>query len=154
MAIPMTVETGMISGVPGEIAFHGPTRVRTAVIDSADNKNNVFGRAYTIKDGEPEAGVYVQAGGAGHFAGIMISPKAYNLDKELNGTQGEFLDMGEVYVRLESEGAKFGDKVYFVPATGELTTEEEGNTLVPNCIVERNTPSAEQPTLAVIRLTN
>ena len=153
MAIPMTVENGMISGIPGEIAFHGPTRARSAVIDSANEADNKFGRAYTLKDGAPEAGVYVQAGGDGHFAGIMINPKAYALDKGLNGTQGEFLDMGEVYVELEAEGAKIGDKVYF-KADGSLTTVEDGATLIPNCIVERNTPSEETPTLAVIRLTN
>ena len=76
MAIPNTVANGMISGVIGEISHYGPTRVTAAVISSADETKNLFGRAYTYKDDSVES---VQVGGDGAFAGIMINPKAYRI---------------------------------------------------------------------------
>ena len=151
MAIPKTVQDGLISGVVGTISHAGPTRCRAAVLDSASDKNNIFGYAFTFKDGDT-----VQAGGAGAFAGVMIHPHAYRLDEhQPNGSYCEFLDMGEVFVSVKDSGeSKIGDKVYYVAATGELTTVKEGNTLVPNCVFERHLPSAETPNLCVIRLTN
>lgn len=99
MAIPNTVANGMISGVIGEISHNGPTRVTAAVISSADETKNLFGRAYTYKDDSVES---VQVGGDGAFAGIMINPKAYRIGEEYarNGTQGEFLTMGEINAEI------------------------------------------------------
>lgn len=152
--IPKTVANGMMSGVVGELSHWGPTRARPAVLNSTSAENNVFGRAFTYEDEEAET---VQAGGDGTFAGIMFHPKAHMIEDYgvPNGAASEFLIMGELFAQVaEASAAKFGDKVYFVPATGELTTVAEDNTEVPNATFERHLPSAETPNLAIIRLTN
>lgn len=156
MAIPQTVANGMMSGVIGGLSHWGPKRVRTCVLASTEAENNVFGRAFTIADGGVES---VQAGGEGHFAGIMIHPKAHMIqeDNQPNGYVGEFLDMGEVYSHVVgAEGAAIGAQVYYVVATGQLTVDdnEGANPEVPNCKIERHAPSTATPSLAVIRLTN
>lgn len=155
MPIVNQILPGLVSGIPGEIAFQGPTRALSAVLDSATESNNVFGRAFTYEDAAVET---VTAGGSGKFAGISINPKAYALDFNyaLNGTSGEFLFMGEVYVQLTTTGGVIGDSVYFVDATGELGhgTATTGQTQIPNCVISRHNVSVETPTLAVIKLTN
>ncbi|HAT3766916.1 TPA: hypothetical protein I8636_003568, partial [Morganella morganii] len=117
MAIPNTVANGMISGVIGEISHYGPTRVTAAVISSADETKNLFGRAYTYKDDSVES---VQVGGDGAFAGIMINPKAYRIGEEYarNGTQGEFLTMGEINAEITAGVKKINAPVVFSPADG------------------------------------
>lgn len=158
MAIPTSIATGLISGIVGALSHWGPSRVRTAVIDSTAEANNVFGRAFTFADQADET---VQAGGEGVFAGILVHPEAHKIAAAgvPNGYFGEFLDMGEIYVEVaEAAAAEIGDPVYFVPATGALTTvagvAPDANTQVPNARIERHLPSAETPNLVVIRLTN
>lgn len=154
MTFPNTVTSKlrMQAGVIGEVSHVGPKRARTAILNTKEEKNNVFGRAFTFEDMGVES---VKAGGEGVFAGIFINPKAYALTEwngAYNGSIGEFLDMGEIYVEVEgaSEG-KIGDKVNY-KADGSLTLGE--GTEIPNCVIERHLPSQEVPNLCVIRLTN
>lgn len=153
--IPKTVANGMMSGVVGELSHWGPSRVRVSLLDSTDQTNNKFGRAFTFKDDAIET---VQAGGAGKFAGIMIHPKAHMIEEfgVPNGATSEFLSMGEIYAEVAGvdEDTELGAPVYYVAATGALTLVAEGNTAVPNAILERHLPSVETPNLAIIRLTN
>ena len=161
MAIPTSIRDGLISGAVGTLSHWGPMRARTAVIDTEDESNNVFGRAFTFADETVES---VQAGGDGTFAGILVHPEAHKITENgvPNGYVGEFLDMGEIFVEVAgADAAAIGDPVYFVAATGELTTAEDdggdpavANTQVPNARIERHLPSAETPNLVVIRLTN
>lgn len=153
MAIPNTVANGMISGVIGEISHNGPTRVTAAVISSADETKNLFGRAYTYKDDSVES---VQVGGDGAFAGIMINPKAYRIGEEYarNGTQGEFLTMGEINAEITAGVKKINAPVVFSPADGSLSAKakaEAGDLVIG--FVSRHIESAESPYLCVIRLT-
>lgn len=155
MPIPTSVKTRLISGLPGEIAFDGPTRAITALINTADQTNNLFGRAFTYVD---EAVETVGAGGTGAFAGILINPKAYGIGPNgvaPNWKSAEFLQMGEVYVEL-SAAATIDDVVYFVNATGAIGVGAPGagQTAIPNAKVVRHNASTETPRLAVIRLTN
>lgn len=154
MAIPYTAINQLVSGIPGEQAFDGPTRVLTALLNTTTEANNVFGRAFTYVD---EAVESVQAGGTGLFAGIMVHPKPYLLDVEYarNGTQSEFGFMGEWFVTLATTGATIGDPIYFTNATGALGhgTAGAGQTQIVGAVVSRHNVSPETPTLAVIRLT-
>lgn len=132
MTIPNSIQD-FRSGIAGEIAYAGPTRVMTALLDTAGPAENVFGYAYTLKgDG------VVEAGGAGVFAGVMIHPKAYAIDTATaaNGTSGEFLHMGEVFVDVDGVPV-VGGKVYYVPASGQLTTVNT-NTEIKGAVITRN----------------
>ena len=87
----------------------------------------------------------------------MINPKTNGVELTVpNGNQSEFLDMGEIYAVVTGANADTALKtpVYFVPATGALTLTSEDNTLIPNCVIERNAPTADVPGLCVLRLTN
>lgn len=151
MAIRNSI-TAMRTAILGTLAFDGPQRAVALILDSTDADNNVFGRAFTYKDENT-----AEAGGAGVFAGIMTNPHAYAIDQTTakNGTSGEFLHMGEVFVLLtDSTTPAIGDKVYFVPATGELTTTAADNTEIKGAVVSRHTPVAETGGhLAVVSLT-
>lgn len=151
MAIRNSI-TAMRTAVTGTLAFDGPQRAAALILDSADEANNVFGRAFTYKDEDT-----AEAGGAGVFAGIMTNPHAYAIDQVTakNGTAGEFLHMGEVFALLvDSTTPAIGDKVYFVPATGELTTDATANTEIKGAVISRHTPVAEAGGhLAVVSLT-
>ena len=168
MGFQTTVIGDIRSGVIGEIAFDGPTRAVSAVLDSgAGAANNVVGRAFCYASAENNT---VSAGGdAGIFAGILIQPKSH----ALRGTAGdpladsltlpdgvavELLQMGEVFVSLASDGATIGSLVKYADATGILDhgTADVGETQVPNATVVRVEPSptAAGQYLAVIRLTN
>lgn len=154
MAFPnsVTSKLRMQSGVIGEVSHAGPKRARTAIVNSTVETNNVFGRAFTFDDMAVES---VKAGGEGVFAGILINPKAYALTEwngVFNGSIGEFLDMGEIYVEVEgAEAGQIGAVVNY-NADGSLTLGE--GTAIPNCVLERHLPSKETPNLCVIRLTN
>ncbi len=163
MAIPNVVgATDLVSGIPGEIAFDGPQRAIAALINSADPDNNVFGHAFTYADEGGFDAETVQAGGTGFFAGIMIVPKAYALDGELaaNGSQGEFLCEGEVYVALDEESDDFtiGAPVWFNTTTGSVgcgTVPAADATQIFGAYVSRHnaSPVADgTPRLAVIYL--
>lgn len=149
MTIPNTARSRLLSGIPGNISHDGPTRVTTAILNSATESNNVFGRAFTYNDNSVES---VQAGGSNVFVGIMINPKAYAIDADYasNGITGEFLSMGEVYVQLATTG-NIGDPVSFDPATGILSAGTTG-TVIQGASIARHKPSAESPNLAVISL--
>lgn len=151
MAIRNSI-TAMRTAIVGTLAFDGPQRAVALVLDTTTEANNVFGRAFTYKTEDT-----AQAGGAGVFAGIMTNPHAYAIDQVTakNGTAGEFLHMGEVFVLLtDSTTPAIGDKVYFVPATGELTTTAADNTEIKGAVVSRHTPVAETGGhLAVVSLT-
>lgn len=151
MAIRNSI-TAMRTAIIGTLAFDGPQRAAALILDSTDADNNVFGRAFTYKDENT-----AEAGGAGVFAGIMTNPHAYAIDQTTakNGTAGEFLHMGEVFALLvDSTTPAIGDKVYFVPATGELTTDATANTEIKGAVVSRHTPVAETGGhLAVVSLT-
>lgn len=146
--IPNTARTYLLSGIPGSISHDGPTRAASAIIDSADEAENIFGRAFTYKAGTDD----VEVGGTGAFAGILINPKAYAIDVTFarNATVGEFLTMGEVYVELGNDG-NIGDPVSFDPATGIVSSGEAG-TVIPGAHIARHEPSVETPRLAVIAL--
>lgn len=169
MGFQTTVIGDIRSGVIGEIAFDGPTRVITAMLDSgAGAANNVIGRAFCYASTDNNT---VSAGGdAGNFAGIFIMPKTQALrgtaaggtlaDSRLvpDGIAGEFLQMGEVFVSLAADGAAIGSLVKYADTTGILDhgTASTGETQVPNAVVVRVEPSptAAGAFLAVIRLTN
>ncbi|KAA5921353.1 hypothetical protein F1536_23225 [Achromobacter xylosoxidans] len=146
--IPNTARTYLLSGIPGNISHDGPTRAASAIIDSADETENVFGRAFTYKTGTDT----VEVGGTGAFAGILINPKAYAIDVTYarNGTVGEFATMAEINVQLGNDG-NIGDPVSFDPATGIVSAGETG-TVIPGAHIARHEPSAETPRLAVIAL--
>lgn len=137
MAIPNAI-TAFKSGIPGTLSHAGPTRALSAIFDSASAANNVFGRAFTHKS---VANSTVQAGGSGSFAGIATNPHAYAINQSTaaNGGTGEFVHMGEIFVKLVPAVASgktpvtaaVGSKVYFVVATGELTCDPTNQDTVP-----------------------
>ena len=169
MGFQTTVIGDIRSGVIGEIAFDGPTRAVSAMLDSgAGAANNVVGRAFCYENVTNNT---VSAGGdAGNFAGILVMPKTHALrgtavggtlaDSLLipDGTAVELLQMGEVFVSLASSGATVGSLVKYADTTGILDhgTASTGETQVPNAVVVRVQPSptAAGAYLAVIRLTN
>ena len=168
MGFQSTVIGDLRSGVIGEISHDGPVRAVTAMIDTgAGAANNVIGRAFTYID---EAAETVQAGGTGYFAGILILSKTHPLQGAAaggsladslvlpDGSPGEFLQMGEVYVSLATTGATIGSAVKYINATGVLDhgAPGAGETAVPNAVVVRHnaSPTDTASFLAVIRLTN
>jgi hypothetical protein len=168
MGFQTTVNADIRSGIVGEIAFDGPTRAVSAMLDSgAGAANNVIGRAFTYADAAANT---VQAGGAGAFAGILVLPKSHallgtaaggTLADSLtlpDGVAVELLQMGEVFVSLASDGATIGSGVFYDDTTGALDhgTASTGQTQVPNATIVRVEPSptAAGAYLAVLRLTN
>ena len=165
MAIRNSI-TAMRTAILGTLAFDGPQRAVALVLDTTTEANNVFGRAFTYKTEDTAA-----AGGAGVFAGIMTNPHAYAIDQVTakNGTAGEFLHMGEVFVKLVPAVVSgktavvpaIGSKVYFVVATGEVTVDPNdqdtsalAHTEIKGAVVSRHTPVAETGGhLAVVSLT-
>ena len=73
----------------------------------------------------------------------MINPKTNGVELTVpNGNQSEFLDMGEIYAVVTGANADTALKTpVYLSATGALTITAE-NTLVPNCVIERNAPTA------------
>ena len=169
MAFQTTVLADIRSGIIGELAFTGPTRAVSAMLDSgAGAANNVVGRAFTYASVENNT---VKAGGdAGIFAGILIQPKSQALRGTAvggtladsltlpDGVAVELLQMGEVFVSLATDGATAGSLVFYDDTTGVLDhgTAGVGQTQVPNATVVRVEPSptAAGAYLAVVRLTN
>lgn len=100
------VRADQTTGLPGEIAFAGPTRSEPWILESAGGTGgtvNTFGFGYTKRnDGT------VQVGGTGTFVGIMIRPKDHALigvgssaltpsDNIADGIDAQFLGMGEIF---------------------------------------------------------
>lgn len=176
MTLQTSVLTDLKSGIVGEIAFDGPTRVATAVLKSgAGAANNVVGRAFTYNT--DQTGVEnVRAGGTGRFAGILINPKTLVLNGTAaggtladslvvaDGTPVELMIMGEVFVSLTTTGAVLQPTSYLVydTTTGALDwvadpqTPGAGKALVPNAVTYRHnaSPTVAGAFLAVAKLTN
>lgn len=130
MTFQTAVNLDQAFGVPGELAFDGPTRAKPGVVKvgGASAADIVVGRAFTIdaSDGQFEPG------GDGVFGGVLINPKSHaSLGTAAGGalaptlvlpagTVGEFLTMGQLVVAL-ANGANIGDKVMFADATGILS---------------------------------
>ena len=145
MAFPSTVVSDIRSGVVGEISFDAPYTGVSAVVNTTDAANNVFGRAFTYADESIET---IKAGGAGLFAGILVNPKAFAVTT-VDGTS-------ECYVLLTvGTAVTIGDGVFFVNATGALGagTAAAGQTQIAGASVFRHNPSAaDAPSLATIRI--
>lgn len=151
MAFQSTLPAQIGAGIPGEIAFDGPSRGGSATLRSADAANNRVGRALTLVAGGAATGswqtgsagaanphgIIAQAGGAGVFVGILASPKNYATAGTLAGgalastmvlpneVQGEYVSSGEVFVELPAAAA-VGDVVYYLTADGSLVTAAPG----------------------------
>jgi hypothetical protein len=169
MPFQTTVLADIKSGVIGELAFDGPTRVQTAMLDSgAGAANNVIGRVFTWID---KAANTVQAGGpAADFAGILVHPKGYSsLGTTAGGTLAdtlilpdgvavELLFMGEVYVSLATTGGTIGAALKYNTTTGviDFGAPGAGEAAIPNAVLSRHnaSPTAAGQFLAVAKLTN
>lgn len=152
----------MRSGLIGSLAYDGPKRVATKILDSTKTVGsetsavpNVFGHAFTLKSEDS-----AQAGGDGQFIGILINPHAYAIDSSdaKNGTTGELLHMGEVFVKLYASVATgktptepvVGGKVYFVVETGALTADATdqaatatAHTEIKGAVLSRHKPKVD-----------
>lgn len=156
----------MRSGVIGSAAYFGPVRAMSKILKSAYQADNVFGRAFTLNADDTAA-----AGGNGVFIGILSNPHAYAVDSPIieNGQSGEFIHMGEVFVKLEPavvSGATaavpaVGDQVYYT-SSGILTadaTDKDTTAVAHNkiqgAIITRHAPvvDGDGNYLAVISLT-
>jgi hypothetical protein len=164
MSIQKSVRLDIGFGVPGELAFSGPTRALTGVVDSTSAANNVVGRWFT-RNADGTFG----AGGTSIEGGILSSPKTYaaqgtadggTLAPTLtlrNGEVGEFVTEGEIVVSLDVP-AEQGYDVHYATATGKLTAvasgtaPESGYAAVPGARVSRYKQADDQGGLAVIWL--
>jgi hypothetical protein len=169
MGFQTAVVADIKSGVIGEIAYDGPIRVRTAVLDSgAGAANNVIGRVFTWQDRAAET---VKAGGAAaDFAGILINPKTHallgtaaggTLADSLtlaDGTPVELMFMGEVFVSISTTGGTIGAALKYNTTTGviDFGTPGAGEAAIPNAVLERHnaSPTATGAFLGVAKLTN
>lgn len=152
-------------GIPGEVAFDGPTRAKPGVLKSDDEKNNVFGRVFTLNaDGKT-----IGAGGEGEFWGILGDPKSHTYTGRVdddtsslyvsNGVVGAFYDMALINV-LTSEAAQIGDNLWYDTGTGEIIAQDKtvttlaGHLQVPNAKVSRLPQESATGGLIVAQLTN
>ena len=138
MGFQTTVLADIRSGIIGELAFTGPTRAVSAMLDSgAGAANNVVGRAFTYASVENNT---VKAGGdAGIFAGILIQPKSQALRGTAvggtladsltlpDGTPVELLQMGEAFVGLSEPDVGV--------ATISVTAGGSGYTSAPTVVI-------------------
>jgi hypothetical protein len=164
MGLQKTVQFDIGFGVPGELAFNGPRRAQTGVIQSADPSNNVVGNYFTrAADGT------FTAGGTGADGGILANPKVYaalgtqaggTLAPTMavpNGTVGEILMEGEVNALIDGTAFE-GDDVHYATATGALTAVSPGTepasgfAPVPGARVSRVKQTADDGGLVVIWL--
>jgi len=119
--------------MPGEVLFNGPEpRVEPRIIYSASTPNT-FGFVFTESTaGDVQLGNTATAGGAGIFAGILISPKssalfgttaggplAPSLDLP-NYKPGQLLKFGTVAVAIPA-AASIGNLVTYTIATGAIS---------------------------------
>ncbi|WP_310625794.1 phage minor capsid protein [Limnohabitans sp.] len=165
MAFQQAMQQFAAAGFPGQIAFDGPTRARQFILNSAGATPNVVGYAFTmVSEG------IARAGGTGAFAGLLSNPLALGsagtaaggtLAATLtvaDGTRGQLLSMGFMWVMLTNASANIGDVVQFNQTTGALSskaagsTADAGNTLIPNCTIDTYTVSAAG--LALVKLIN
>lgn len=158
----MTFQTSVAAllgfGIVGEFFLDGARRVDPALLDSSDAALNVFGRAFTFKDGAsglPGSAPVAEAGGTGVFAGILVNPKAHTsygtaaggpLAASLvlpNDIVAEFCRNAPGVVVTFPAAANVGDQVEFVQATGVLgaiapgAAVTAGSTIIAGARVER-----------------
>lgn len=169
MGFQTTVIADIRSGMIGEIAFDGPTRAISGILDSgAGAANNVIGRVFTWAD--KAAGTFKAGGAAADFAGILVMPKTHALRGTTaggpladsltlpDGVAVELLQMGEVFVSLATTGGVIGDVLKYNTTTGivDFGAPAAGEAAIPNAVVSRNnaSPTAATSFLAVAKLTN
>lgn len=159
-AFQSAIQRNQAFGVPGEIAFDGPRRVRPGVLKGTA-ANIVVGRFFTI---DPADGFYLPGGDAGIPGGVLIHPKHYaSFGTQAGGalaptltlaanTAAEFMTMGEIVVAL-STACTIGDGVFYDDVTGILGAGVAGigQTQIAGAQVVRYSNVA--PGLAVISLT-
>lgn len=133
----------LATGIPGEFSRSENQRSRGAMIVSATEANNVFGRVVKDVAGND---YNVGVGASGNFAGILSCPKTAirpQLEAQAfvaNETGVEVAESGYVFVTL-SAAAAIGDFVYYTPATGVIltappaTTAPAGSERVPGGLV-------------------
>ena len=135
MAFQSNVRQFMTSGVVGEVILDGAIRSRGVILNSANEANNVVGRALTYSNANAD-GVRVEAGGTGVFAGILTHSKQYAaLGTQAGGALAPTLTIPNnsqveatyfatgVYVELscnQSQAINIGDKVAFNQTNGVL----------------------------------
>lgn len=129
-------------GVPGELWSDAPHRAFTYVLDSDVPTNNVFGRAFCLKQNS-DVPLSIQVGqpGTRPYVGILVDPKSHvsfgsggnPLAPSLslpNGTSAQCLTMGQIVVALATN-CLAGDEVIFENATGILSALAPGSALPP-----------------------
>jgi hypothetical protein len=161
MTIQTTVPSVLVSGVVGELAFDGPNRILTAVLDTGSATNNFIGRVVTWAD--QTAGT-VKVGGATGFAGILMHPKSMAQPLLLtdngaiaDGQTVQVLFMGELYVAVPTDAAAIGAALVYDAVTGaiEVGAPAEGKIAIPTGVVSRHVGSTNTgASLIVARLTN
>ncbi|URG13040.1 hypothetical protein B2_47 [Stenotrophomonas phage B2] len=158
--IPYTARTTLLSGIPGTFSHEGPKRALSARIDgTATEANCRFGHAFTFVDADSDA---VVPGGEGVFAGIMVHPHAYAIDRDIAmpGSISEFAQMGYVNVAIADDAVIRGARVGYLPTTGALvimgSTGADDAIEIIGATVSRHPASpekdAENRVLAVITL--
>lgn len=165
MPFQSTVRSEQTTGVAGELAFEGPLRAQTGILNTGTPANNIVGSCALRVVSE---GVFA-AGGTGVFAGILANPKTYASGGTTaggplaptmvlpNGTQVEAVSNGIMFVNLTGAAA-IGDLVRSQDTTGLLSTVTPGSaagagfTFVPNCVVSHRTVSGAG--LAIVTLNN
>ena len=171
MSVQSSVAAQMGFGVVGEAFLDRMNRVQPGILDSASAANNVFGRAFTVKngaDGTPGSAITVEAGGTGNFAGILVNPKNHAsygtraggpLAPSLvlpNDVIAEFCKDADGVIVAFTAAADEGDWVEFVQATGvlaplaPLAEPTAGSTIIDGARVERYDVASG---LAVISMT-
>lgn len=149
-----TVNVYNALGIPGAIAFDGPSRAGTFNLVSGAQAQTI-GFAFTHDNSgavpnpalnAPSAGL-ARVGGTGAFAGILVNPKVYAtgggsagpLSPTLNlpnNAIGELLAMGEIFVSLPA-AANVGDAVLYNTTTGAL--QSQANSSAFTGVVATNT---------------
>lgn len=158
-AFQSTVASTLGFGVIGELAFDGPLRAQTAIINDVNAANIVVGRWFTL-----DAAGTAQAGGTGAIGGVLSSPKEYStaglagnaLAPTLTlptGTVGEFVYMGAIIVALPAAVA-IGAVGKYNTTTGVIGSGAPagGEAAIPNSKFIRYPNAAAG--LAVLELTN
>ena len=174
MGFQTTILDRQAYGNVGEFFDDSPRRVETAILESADPADNVFGRVFTrIGQTTDCPAQIVEAGGTGVFVGFLIGPKEH----ASYGTVGDALapsltlpnyvnaalcNMGVIYVKLPAV-ANVGDLVLYAEADGALSTILPGAALpvgqqFAHAVVDQFQVADVDPNdseyLAVIRITD
>lgn len=140
MAFQTSVKAALPAGYIGEAALDGPVRIQPAILKSGANAaNNIMGRAFTnvaggtgsfSAAGANPVQLKAAAGGAGIFAGILMSPKTHAQATLSQNSLGALPDGTHVELAQEHPGlflevaapAVVGHFVYFLTADGSLVT--------------------------------